>query len=192
MKRTDIKKILIIGSGPIVIGQAAEFDYAGTQACLALREEGYEVPDTGRSEYETTGGFGSMVGCSDPLTVNLCNTWCNEYGLDTISASGTVAWAVECCEAGTLTADDLASAAGVSQTALQEAFHKAFGMSAVQYIRSVKMREAKRLTDAGELSVKEIAARTGFSSVSYFSRTYSGFYGCAPSRNAGGGAARQT
>ena len=42
-KREDIKKILIIGSGPIVIGQAAEFDYAGTQACLALKEEGYEV-----------------------------------------------------------------------------------------------------------------------------------------------------
>lgn len=42
-KRTDIHKILVIGSGPIVIGQAAEFDYSGTQACLALREEGYEV-----------------------------------------------------------------------------------------------------------------------------------------------------
>ena len=42
-KRSDINKILVIGSGPIVIGQAAEFDYAGTQACLALREEGYEV-----------------------------------------------------------------------------------------------------------------------------------------------------
>lgn len=42
-KRNDLKKILIIGSGPIVIGQAAEFDYAGTQACLALKEEGYEV-----------------------------------------------------------------------------------------------------------------------------------------------------
>ena len=42
-KRTDIKRIMIIGSGPIVIGQAAEFDYAGTQACLALKEEGYEV-----------------------------------------------------------------------------------------------------------------------------------------------------
>ena len=42
-KRKDLKKILIIGSGPIIIGQAAEFDYAGTQACLALREEGYEV-----------------------------------------------------------------------------------------------------------------------------------------------------
>ena len=42
-KRTDIKKVLVIGSGPIVIGQAAEFDYAGTQACLALKEEGFEV-----------------------------------------------------------------------------------------------------------------------------------------------------
>ncbi|MGM7720301.1 carbamoyl-phosphate synthase large subunit [uncultured Metabacillus sp.] len=42
-KRTDINKILVIGSGPIVIGQAAEFDYAGTQACIALKEEGYEV-----------------------------------------------------------------------------------------------------------------------------------------------------
>ena len=42
-KRTDIRKIMVIGSGPIVIGQAAEFDYAGTQACLALKEEGYEV-----------------------------------------------------------------------------------------------------------------------------------------------------
>ncbi len=42
-KRTDLKKVLVIGSGPIIIGQAAEFDYAGTQACLALKEEGYEV-----------------------------------------------------------------------------------------------------------------------------------------------------
>lgn len=42
-KRTDIRKVLVIGSGPIIIGQAAEFDYAGAQACIALREEGYEV-----------------------------------------------------------------------------------------------------------------------------------------------------
>ena len=42
-RRDDIRKILIIGSGPIVIGQACEFDYSGTQACKALREEGYEV-----------------------------------------------------------------------------------------------------------------------------------------------------
>ena len=42
-KRTDIKKVLIIGSGPIIIGQACEFDYSGTQACKALRKEGYEV-----------------------------------------------------------------------------------------------------------------------------------------------------
>src|SRR5246127_3871290 len=42
-RRTDLKKILLIGSGPIVIGQAGEFDYSGTQACKALREEGYTV-----------------------------------------------------------------------------------------------------------------------------------------------------
>ena len=42
-KRTDIKSILVIGSGPIVIGQACEFDYSGTQACKALKEEGYKV-----------------------------------------------------------------------------------------------------------------------------------------------------
>jgi carbamoyl-phosphate synthase large subunit len=42
-KRTDLKKILLIGSGPIIISQACEFDYSGTQACKALREEGYEV-----------------------------------------------------------------------------------------------------------------------------------------------------
>ena len=42
-KRTDIKKILIIGSGPIIIGQACEFDYSGTQAVKALKEEGFEV-----------------------------------------------------------------------------------------------------------------------------------------------------
>ena len=42
-RRTDIHKILIIGSGPIIIGQACEFDYSGTQACKALRQEGYEV-----------------------------------------------------------------------------------------------------------------------------------------------------
>ena len=42
-KRTDINKILIIGSGPIIIGQACEFDYSGTQACKALKEEGYQI-----------------------------------------------------------------------------------------------------------------------------------------------------
>ena len=42
-KRTDIRKILLIGSGPIIIGQACEFDYSGTQACKSLKEEGYEI-----------------------------------------------------------------------------------------------------------------------------------------------------
>ncbi len=42
-KRNDISKVLVIGSGPIIIGQAAEFDYSGTQACEAIKEEGFEV-----------------------------------------------------------------------------------------------------------------------------------------------------
>ena len=79
----------------------------GCGAIYQLKDEGYDIEDTGRSEYETSGGFGSLVGCSDPLTVNLCNTWCNEYGLDTISVSGTVAWAMECYEAGVFSKEDL-------------------------------------------------------------------------------------
>ena len=42
-KRKDLKKILVVGAGPIIIGQACEFDYSGTQACKALRDEGYKV-----------------------------------------------------------------------------------------------------------------------------------------------------
>ena len=45
-KRTDIKRILVIGSGPIVIGQACEFDYSGAQACKVLKEDGFEVTET--------------------------------------------------------------------------------------------------------------------------------------------------
>ena len=55
-KNNELKKILVIGSGPIVIGQAAEFDYAGTQACQALKEEGYRgCPDQQQSSYDHDG-----------------------------------------------------------------------------------------------------------------------------------------
>ena len=69
-KRTDIRRILIIGSGPIVIGQACEFDYSGTQACKALRQEGYEIvlvnsnPATIMTDPETPD-----ITYIDPLTV---------------------------------------------------------------------------------------------------------------------------
>ena len=76
---------------------------------------------------------------------------------------------------------DLAAAAGISQSALQNAIRKTFGMSANKYILSVKMREAKRLIDNGGYSVKELAARTGFSTQSYFTRAYTAFYGHPPS-----------
>ncbi len=74
-KRTDIKKILIIGSGPIVIGQACEFDYSGTQACKALRQEGYEVvlvnsnPATIMTDPDT-----ADVVYIEPLTVEVLST----------------------------------------------------------------------------------------------------------------------
>ena len=80
-----------------------------------------------------------------------------------------------------VTLEDLAAAANISQSALQNALHKTFGMSANKYILSVKMREAKRLVDLGGYSVKELAARTGFSTPSYFTRAYTAYYGRPPS-----------
>jgi len=79
---------------------------------------------------------------------------------------------------------DLAQAAGVSQTALTKAFRRTFGVSAGGYILETKMREAERLLNEGELLVKQVAARIGFSSVQYFSRTYKLHFGKAPSRSA--------
>ena len=79
----------------------------GCGAIYDLTREGYDQDDAGRPEYETTGGFGTLLLNSDALCINICNTFCNEYGLDTISASGTVAWAMECYNKGILTKDDL-------------------------------------------------------------------------------------
>lgn len=69
-KREDIRKILIIGSGPIVIGQAAEFDYSGTQACMALKEQGYEVilVNSNPATIMTDTDFASKV-YMEPLTL---------------------------------------------------------------------------------------------------------------------------
>ena len=59
-KRTDIKSILIIGAGPIIIGQACEFDYSGTQACKALRDEGYRIARTCLSPIFASFGLASQ------------------------------------------------------------------------------------------------------------------------------------
>ena len=79
-----------------------------------------------------------------------------------------------------ISATALAKAAGVSHTALQRAFRKAFGTTPGKYIMSVKMREAKRLLEEKRLNVKEVALRTGFSSPQYFSHAYHEFYGHSP------------
>ena len=82
-----------------------------------------------------------------------------------------------------ISAADLANAAGVSQTALQKSFRKAFGTTVGKYILSMKMQTAKRLLCEEDLSVKEVAARTGFSTPNYFCQTYHAFYGHAPNRD---------
>ncbi len=73
-KRTDIATIMIIGAGPIVIGQACEFDYSGTQACKALREEGYRIvlvnsnPATIMTDPDYPGWSGSSLYVIVPIT----------------------------------------------------------------------------------------------------------------------------
>lgn len=79
----------------------------GCGAIYDLTREGYEQDDAGRPEYETTGSFGTMLLNSDAKGINICNTLCNEYGLDTISVGATIAWAMECYDKGILTKDDL-------------------------------------------------------------------------------------
>ena len=72
----SIKKVLVIGSGPIIIGQAAEFDYAGTQACRALREEGVEVVliNSNPATIMTDGDIADKV-YIEPLTVPVVKKW---------------------------------------------------------------------------------------------------------------------
>ena len=79
----------------------------GCGAIYDLTVDGYDEPHAGRPEYETTGVFGSMLMNSDVLSINICNTLCNEHGYDTISVGGTVAWAMECYDKGILTKEDL-------------------------------------------------------------------------------------
>ena len=82
-KRTDIQSVLIIGAGPIVIGQACEFDYSGAQACKALREEGFRVilvnsnpatimtdPDMAARQASTVHSISPVKGCSRSTTWN--------------------------------------------------------------------------------------------------------------------------
>ena len=79
----------------------------GCGAIYDLTREGYNDAHAGRPEYETAGEFGSLLLNSDAMSVNICNTLCNEYGFDTISVGGTVAWAMECYDKGILSKEEL-------------------------------------------------------------------------------------
>ena len=92
-KRTDLKKVMVIGSGPIVIGQAAEFDYAGTQACLALKEEGYEVIllNSNPATIMTDTSIADQV-YMEPLTLEYAARICRFERPDAIVLSKRLMW----------------------------------------------------------------------------------------------------
>ena len=79
----------------------------GCGAIYDLTKGGYDDDHAARPEYETTGWFGASMLNSDVMSINICNTLCNEYGYDTISVGGTVGWAMECYDKGILTAEEL-------------------------------------------------------------------------------------
>jgi aldehyde:ferredoxin oxidoreductase len=81
--------------------------HIGCGAMYSLEDDEYDLSDTGRPEYETVGMFCSQMLNADPVLLNRCNLLCNEYGFDTISAGGTVAWAMECYNEGILSKDEL-------------------------------------------------------------------------------------
>jgi len=72
----------------------------GCGAIYEIKDGKHPIKEAGRPEYETIAMFGSGLGASDPELLNLCNHLCNEYGFDTISFGGTIAWAMECCSNG--------------------------------------------------------------------------------------------
>jgi len=78
----------------------------GCGAIYSVKDGKYPIKETGRPEYETDGMFGSGVGAGDPEVINWCNHLCNDYGFDTISFGGTIAWAMECYVKGLFTLED--------------------------------------------------------------------------------------
>lgn len=79
----------------------------GCSAIYEVKGGKYPIKETGRPEYETNGMFGSAVGAGDPEVVNWCNFLCNDYGFDTISFGGTIAWAMECYVNGLFTLEEM-------------------------------------------------------------------------------------
>jgi aldehyde:ferredoxin oxidoreductase len=79
----------------------------GCGSIYQINEGDVNIDETGRPEYETAGMFGSQMLNSDPIILNQCNYLCNEYGLDTITVGGTIAWAMECFSIGILSKEEL-------------------------------------------------------------------------------------
>ena len=100
-KNNSIKKVLVIGSGPIVIGQAAEFDYAGTQACRSLKEEGIEVVlvNSNPATIMTDKQIADKV-YIEPLTTEVLNITPEDYQERRTGQHSSDTWRTGCTESG--------------------------------------------------------------------------------------------
>ncbi len=163
-------------------------------ACGAIydvKEGNVDLKDVGRPEYETCGVFGSQMLNGDGVAVTTCNWLCNEYGMDTISVGGTVAWAMECYEKGILSKEDLdgielnwGNAEAI--VALTEKICKGEGVGAILQNGSVFAarhfgRGEEALVVAGGIEIPEHDPRFGPS----LARTYK--YDPTPGRHVKGG-----
>ncbi|MGI9122717.1 MAG: carbamoyl-phosphate synthase large subunit, partial [Rubrobacter sp.] len=159
-RRDDISSVLIIGSGPIVIGQAAEFDYSGTQACRALRDEGYRVilvnsnPATIMTDPEVADA--TYV---EPLTVETCTEILRRERPDallpTLGGQTALNLAVELYEAGVLDELDV-ELLGASIPSIRKAEDRRLFSEAMRRIglNTPPSRTVRSLTEAEELAAE--------------------------------------
>lgn len=170
-KRTDIKKIMLIGSGPIVIGQACEFDYSGTQACKALREEGYEVvlvnsnPATIMTDPETADRT-----YIEPLTVEMAEQIIAKEKPDallpTVGGQTALNLAVNLSKAGVLEKHDV-ELIGANMTAINKAedrgeFREAMIRIGIDMPQSVVVHSLEEALEFGKEVGYKVVVRPAF------------------------------
>lgn len=171
-KRTDFKSILVIGSGPILIGQACEFDYAGTQACLALKEEGYRVilvnsnPATIMTDPEL-----SDATYIESLTMNVLSSIIAKERPDallpTMGGQTALNLAIELDKQGILTKYNVsligASLKAICQAEDRELFHQIMCKAGLGLPKSKKVKNAKEALEASKELGFPIIVRSSFS-----------------------------
>ncbi len=163
----------------------------GCGSLYEINEGDVHIKETGRPEYETAGMFGSQMLNGDPVVLNRCNYLCNEYGLDTITVGGTIAWAMECYTSGILSIDDLDGIAlewgnGEAIVTMTEKICKGEGVGAVlgngsAFAADYFRRGHECLVVAGKIEIPQHDPRFGPG----LARTYK--YDPTPGRHVKGG-----